>query len=51
MYLIQLKKLISWERKQILSKGMSNIDLKATIEKNWRFQNFDFLGLKTLSPS
>ena len=31
---------------------MSNIYLKVTIEeKNWRSQNFDFLGLKILSPS
>ena len=30
---------------------MSNIYLKATNEeKNWRSQNFDFLGLKNLSP-
>ena len=30
---------------------MSNIYLKNTIEeKNWRSQNFDFLGLKNLSP-
>ena len=30
---------------------MSNIYLNATIEKNWRSQNFDFLSLKNLSPS
>ena len=30
---------------------MSNIYLKVTIEeKNWRSQNFNFLGLKDLSP-
>ena len=29
---------------------MSNIYLKVTIEKNWGFQNFDFLSLKNLSP-
>ena len=34
-----------------ISKGMSNIYLKITIEKNWRSQNFDFLGLKNLAPS
>ena len=28
---------------------MSNIYFKATIEKNWRFQNLDFLILKKLS--
>ena len=36
-------------RKEInrsLSKGMSNIYLKVTIDKNWRSQNFDFLRLK-----
>ena len=31
---------------RLVSKGMSNIYLKVTIEKNWRFQNFDFLSLK-----
>ena len=36
---------------KLLSKGMSNIYLKVTIEeKNWRSQNFDFLGLKNFSP-
>ena len=30
---------------------MSSIYLKITIEeKNWRSQNFDFLGLRDLSP-
>ena len=36
-------------RKEInrsLIKEMSNIYLKVTIEKKWRAQNFDFLGLK-----
>ena len=28
---------------------MSNIYLKITIEKNWRFQNFDFVSLKNWS--
>ena len=28
---------------------MSNIYLKVTTEKNWRFQNVDFLSLKNLS--
>ena len=32
----------------LINKGMSNIYLKVTIEKNWRFQNFDFLSLKNL---
>ena len=43
---------IDWLRKEInklLITGMSNIYLKATIEKNWRSQNFDFLSLKHFS--
>ena len=36
---------------RLLSKGMSNINLKVTIEKNGRSQNFDFLRLKNLLPS
>ena len=39
------------EINSLLSKGMSNIYLKVTIEeKNQRSQNFDFLGLNDLSP-
>ena len=38
------------DRNRLLSKEMSNIYLKVTIEKNWCSQNFDFLGLKILSP-
>ena len=34
------------EINRLLSKGMSNIYLKGTIERNWRCQNFDFLSLK-----
>ena len=34
----------------MLSKGISNIYLKVTIEKAWHIQNFDFLGLKNLWP-
>ena len=30
---------------KLISKEMSNICLKVTIEKNWRSQNFDFLSL------
>ena len=38
------------EINRLLSKEMSNIYLKVTIEeKNWRSQNFDFLSLKNLS--
>ena len=38
----RLRKEINW----LLSKGMLNIYLKATTEKNWRSQNFEFLSLK-----
>ena len=38
------------EINRLLSKGMSNIYFKVTIEKNCRSQNFDFLNLKNLSP-
>ena len=31
----------------LLSKGKSNIYLKATIEKNWPYQNFNFLGFRS----
>ena len=31
---------------RLLKKGMSNIYLKVTVEKNWRSQNFNFLSLK-----
>ena len=37
------------ERNRFLSKEMSNIYSKATIEKNWRSQGFNFLNLKNLS--
>ena len=30
------------KKKRLLSKGMSNVYLKATIEKNWRSQNSIF---------
>ena len=39
------------EMNRLLSKEMSNIYLKVTNEeKNWHSQNFNFLGLKNLSP-
>ena len=39
------------EINRLLSKGMSNVYSKVTIEeKNWLSQNFIFLGLKNLSP-
>ena len=31
---------------RLISKVMSNISLKVTIDKNWRSQNIDFLNLK-----
>ena len=34
----------------LIGKGMPNIYLKVTIEKNWHSQNFDFLSLKKLPP-
>ena len=37
------------EINRLLSKGMSSIYLKVTIEKK-RSQNFDFLSLRNLSP-
>ena len=42
---------LSKEINRSMSKGMSNIYLKITTEKNWPSQNFDFLGLKNLAPS
>ena len=36
---------------RLLCKGMPNIYLKVTIEKNWSSQDFDFLGLKNLLPT
>ena len=36
-------------KNRLISKGMSNIYLKATIEKNLRSQNFGFLSLTNLS--
>ena len=47
--IIEINRLIK-EINRLLSKGMSNICLKFTIEKNWRSQGFDFLSLKNLSP-
>ena len=39
------------EINRLLSKEMSNIYLKVTVEeKNWRSQSFDFPGLKNLLP-
>ena len=33
---------------RLLSKGVANIYLKVTVEKNQHSQNFDFLSLKNL---
>ena len=38
------------EINRLLSRGMSNIYLKITIEKKWHTQNFDFRNLKGSSP-
>ena len=38
------------EINRLIRKGMSNIYLKVTIEKNWRSQNFDFASFENLSP-
>ena len=38
------------EIKRLLSKGMSNNYLEVTIKKKRHTRNFDFLGLKNLSP-
>ena len=38
------------EINRLLSKGMPNIYLKVTTEKNWPSQNFDFVSLKNLFP-
>ena len=35
---------------RLLSKGMSNIYSKVTIQKNWPTENFDFRSLKSSSP-
>ena len=44
--LIRVKEINSFlkEINRLLSKGMSNICLKITIEKNWHTQNFDFIS-------
>ena len=53
MFFNLIKKIsrLSKEINRLWSKGMSNIYLNVTIvEKNWRSQKFDFVGLKNLSP-
>ena len=44
------RKSLSKEIKRLLSKGMSNNYLEVTINKKRHTRNFDFLGLKNLSP-
>ena len=34
------------EINRLISKGMSNVYSKVTIEKNWLYQNFNFLSLR-----
>ena len=36
------------EINRLISKGMPNMYLKVTIDKNWRSKTFDFLNLKNL---
>ena len=52
MFFNSVKEINSLRREinRLLSKGMWNIYLKFTIEKNWRSQNFNFPSLKNLSP-
>ena len=38
------------EMNKLSSNGMPNAYLKVTTEKNWQFQNFDFLSLRNLLP-
>ena len=47
--LSKIIKRLRQEINRLLSKGMSNIFLKDA-KKNSRSQNFNFLGLKNLSP-
>ena len=39
------------EINRLFSKGMTNIYLQATNEKNWRSQDFDFLSSVLGSPN
>ena len=49
MFLNSIKEIKRLRKEMLLSKRMSNIYVKVTIEKNWRSQNFNFLSLKYLS--
>ena len=46
---VKQKNRLRKEIHRLLNKGILNIYLKVTIEKNWCSRNFDFLGLKKLS--
>ena len=48
MFFTSVKEINRKEINRLLSKGMSNIYLKATVEKIWASQDFDFLSLKNL---
>ena len=45
----EINKLLE-EINRLLSKGISSICFKVTIEKKWHIQNFDFISSKSLSP-
>ena len=51
MFFNSIKKInrLRKEIHRLLSKGMSNICLKVSIEKKWQTQNFDFISLKMCS--
>ena len=52
MFFNSIKKISSLRKvmNKLLNKWMPNIYFKVTIEEqNWRSQNFNFLGLKSLS--
>ena len=51
LLLVTEKNRLRKEVNKLFIKGMSNIYLKVTIEKNWHSQNLHFLSLKDLSPS
>ena len=51
MFFNSLKEINRLQKEISSLLGISNIYLKVTIEdKNWCSKNFDFLGLKNLSP-
>ena len=52
MIFSSIKEINRWRKEinRLISKGMSTIYSKVTIEKNWRSQNFNFQSIKNLSP-